>query len=443
MKGFCVALSIVLVSGGAFASHGSLLQKAKNSKLARKAVAIVASVGLACGAMSCGDSDDDLDTTKMVEEVVAVESVESAKIGMQYTAELFQASRRGAELAAKEINASGGINGMPLELLIRDNKRTPEHGIAVAEEFILHDNVHALVGPEFSTIAVQVGPVAQRYGVPMMTTAATNPAVTGAGDYVFMAAFTDSFQGKVMARLAYEDFESRTAAILNIADDVYSAGLADTFAHAFTHHGGEVVLRDSYPVDALEFGEQLAKVAAAMPDVVFVPGFTPDSPLIVKQGTELGIDTIWLGADGWDLPDLLETGGVALNGTYFSSYFSNVAPAHELPIESQQFTASYHAEYGEHPNGLAALAYDAIYLVAQAMQRAGNLDKAAIRAQIAETYNYSGATQLAGYDVNHHAEKSAVINTISNDEIVFFRLIQPVIDHSIHIHVPRPHNHHE
>ena len=435
MKRLGIMLAIVLVSGGALASNQvSLLQKAKNSKLVRKAVAVVASVGIVCGAMSCGDSDDDVATQGMVEETAVV--MESAKIGMQYTAELFQTSRMGAELAAKQINAQGGINGMPLELLIRDNGRTPEQGIVVAEEFILDDKVHALVGPEFSTIAVQVGPVAQRYGIPMMTTAATNPAVTGAGNYVFMAAFTDSFQGKVMARLAFEEFGARTAAVLNVADDVYSAGLADTFTHAFTHHGGEVILRDSYPVDALEFDDQLVKVAEARPDVVFVPGFTPDSPLIVKQGTEMGIDTIWMGGDGWDLPNLLETGGDALNGTYFSSYFSNVAPAEELPIESQIFTTAYMSEYGELPNGLSALAYDAVYLVAQAMQRATNLDGAAIRAEIEETYNYSGATQLAGYDINHHAEKSAVINTISDGKIVFFRLIQPVIDHSIHIHVP-------
>ena len=435
MKRLGIMLAIVLVSGGALASNQvSLLQKAKNSKLVRRAVAVVASVGIVCGAMSCGDSDDDVATQEMVEETAVV--MESAKIGMQYTAELFQTSRMGAELAAKQINAQGGINGVPLELLIRDNGRTPEQGIVVAEEFILDDKVHALVGPEFSTIAVQVGPVAQRYGIPMMTTAATNPAVTGAGNYVFMAAFTDSFQGKVMARLAFEEFGARTAAVLNVADDVYSAGLADTFTQAFTHHGGEVILRDSYPVDALEFDDQLVKVAEARSDVVFVPGFTPDSPLIVKQGTEMGIDTIWMGGDGWDLPNLLETGGDALNGTYFSSYFSNVAPAEELPIESQIFTTAYMSEYGELPNGLSALAYDAVYLVAQAMQRATNLDGAAIRAEIEETYNYSGATQLAGYDINHHAEKSAVINTISDGKIVFFRLIQPVIDHSIHIHVP-------
>lgn len=435
MKGLSIALAVVLLSGGALAGNqGSLLQKAKNSKLARKAVAIVASVGLACGAMSCGESEDDVVTQELTEETVMMGP---AKIGMQYTAELFQSSRMGAELAAQQINAQGGINGMPLELLIRDNGRTPEQGVAVAEEFITHDMVHALVGPEFSTIAVQVGPVAQRYGVPMMTTAATNPAVTGAGDYVFMAAFTDSFQGKVMARLAFEDFNSKTAAILHVADDVYSSGLADTFAHAFTHHGGQVVLRDSYPVDALEFDAQLVKVADAMPDVVFVPGFTPDSPLIVKQGTEMGIDTIWMGGDGWDLPDLLETGGDALSGTYFSTYFSTTAPADELPMESRHFTHNYLSEYGESPDGLAALAYDSIYLVAEAMQRAGSLDGATIRAEIEETYNYSGATMLAGYDINHHAEKSAVINTISDGEIVFFRLIKPVIDHSIHIHVPR------
>ena len=106
----------------------------------------------------------------------------------------------GAEMAVTEINQQGGLLGTQVELIGHINKEAvTEVSVQLAETLIVEDEIIALIGPNRSSHAVEVGPVAQRYGIPMVTTTATNPNVTNAGDLVFMASFTDSFQGAVMA----------------------------------------------------------------------------------------------------------------------------------------------------------------------------------------------------------------------------------------------------
>ena len=356
---------------------------------------------------------------------------ESVKIGLSYTSipdepTLEYGTRQGAELAVVQLNADGGVHGMPIELISKNNRGDPDHGVAVIEELITQDMVDAVIGPMFSTVAVPMSQVAQRYRVPLVTTGATNPAVTSAGNYVFMAAFTDDFQGKVMAQFATHELGAETAAILNLRDDVYSEGLSRLFTDNFTAFGGDVVAHESYPRGATDFTSQLAVIAAADPDVVFIPGFVPESPLAVKQGKQAGIDAIFLGGDGWDNSELLRVGGDALEGSYFSTFFSANVPAAEASAEARRFIVSYINEYNEAPTGFAALGYDALRIVAEAMRRAGpDMSAEAIRAEIEATNNYNGATSLSGYNGNRHATKSAVIMTVGGGEVVYYLQVEP------------------
>ena len=177
---------------------------------------------------------------------------------------------------------------------------------------------------------------------------------------------------------------------------------------------------------ATDFTSQLAVIAAADPDVVFIPGFVPESPLAVKQGKQAGIDAVFLGGDGWDNSELLRVGGDALEGSYFSTFFSANVPAAEASAEARRFIVSYINEYNAAPTGFAALGYDALRIVAEAMRRAGpDMSAEAIRAEIETTNNYSGATFLSGYNGNRHATKSAVIMTVGGGEVVYYLQVEP------------------
>ena len=158
-------------------------------------------------------------------------------------------------VAAAQINSAGGINGRTIVLFPRDNERSGGVTYNVTEELILAQKVHALVGPTFSTLAEVGDELAQRYGVPVVTIGSTNPGVTDEGDMIFLAAFTDSFQGFVMAKLATEELGANTAAVLYYDADVYSEGLAETFTNSFESMGGDVVASVAYPPynDVAEF----------------------------------------------------------------------------------------------------------------------------------------------------------------------------------------------
>ena len=354
------------------------------------------------------------------------------KIGFLYTSPDRNNSRYGAELATLQLNKAGGVRGrsiqliprgIPTQRLISENINDIEYVTALAEELIAEEQVSAIVGPNRSRYAVVVGELAQRHGIPMMATSATNPSVTAAGDFVFMAAFTDDFQGKVMAQFATQDLEAKTAAVLTHEGDVYSEGLSKTFIDNFA---GEVVANEFYTAGTTDFTAQLTAIAEATPDVVFSTGFIPEVPLAVRQAKEaIGITATFIGGDSWDNTALIPTTGTAVDGSFFSSGFSAEAKPSDLGEDAYQFVTAYTLMFDEVPDGGAALGYDALKLVVLAMRRTEHLTPTAIRDQLAATMNYSGATSISGYDRNRHTSKSVVIKRITNGEVQFHKLIEP------------------
>ena len=176
----------------------------------------------------------------------------SVKIGFIYSPPDPGTTRNGAELAVTLANEAGGINGVPIELLIMDDQRDPSIGVQRAKELI-DAGVLAIVGPDYSVIAVEVGAVAQQYGIPMVTTYPTNPNVTRNGNFSFMGAFIDPYQASVMANFAIQELGATTAAILTETDNSYSEGLSNTFIERFTALGGTIAAQQFYEADAHRF----------------------------------------------------------------------------------------------------------------------------------------------------------------------------------------------
>lgn len=347
------------------------------------------------------------------------------KIGVIYSSPTRSHTLNGAELAALQVNGAGGVHGQEIAIVARGNISDAEHAAAIAEELITQERVSAIVGPNLSSYAVPIGEITQQHGIPMVTTTATNPTVTAAGDFVFMAAFTDDFQGKVMAQFAIQDLKAKTAAVFTRSGSLYSEGLSQTFVDNFTAFGGNVLHAQFYMRGDTDFTAQLTEIAESSPDVFFLPGFSAEIPLVVEQAKALGITGILLGGDSWDNAPLISDNAELLEGSFFSTFFSANAAAGDLSEEGHQFFTAYAAIFGKAPDGGAALGYDALRIVVQAMQRADELTPTAIRDQIAATENYSGATLLSAYDENRHANKSAVINRIVNGEAQFHKLIKP------------------
>ncbi|MDE0081837.1 MAG: ABC transporter substrate-binding protein [Gammaproteobacteria bacterium] len=333
----------------------------------------------------------------------------------------------GAMIAVDEVNGRGGLLGRTVELVVRMGLEEAEAAVEAAETMIGSDQVVALIGPNRSSHAIEVGAVAQRHRVPMITTAATNPGVTAAGDLVFMAAFTDQFQGRVMAEFAAGTLGVTTAAVLTERGNVYSEGIGEFFIDHFRGSGGVIVAEESFERDAMEFALQLERIAAATPDAVFVPVRAEDVALLAVQARALpvhdaaGEPALFLGADAWDNAALLDNGGAAVEGSFFSSHFS---PDTDEPT-ARTFVDAYLARYAIPPTGGDAVSYDAVRLFLEAAARAGSLDADAVRREILATRQYAGATRISHYNGDRHPTKSAVIMTIENGVKRFYQQVDP------------------
>src|SRR5215207_2951213 len=286
-------------------------------------------------------------------------------------------TKNGIDLAFSEINAAGGVNGKTLEMVFEDDQGTPEKAKTVISKLINQDKVVAVLGEVASSNSLAAAPVAQEAKIPMITPSSTNPKVTEVGDYISRVCFIDPFQGSVMAKFSANTLKAKTAAILGDVNSDYSKGLTQFFEEEFTR----VVGKEAYTQTDPDFKGQLTKIRNLNPDVIYVPGYHGQVGIIAKQARELDMDMPLLGGDGWDSPELWKLGGAALKNTYISNHYSAENPAPEI----QNFVRAYKAKFNVEPDSLAALAYDAAKVLADALKRAGGTDSAKLRDAINST----------------------------------------------------------
>lgn len=335
------------------------------------------------------------------------------------TATFGQSTKKGIDLAFEEINARGGVKGRPLQALHEDDQGKPEEAAAVVQKLIDQDKVVAILGEVASSRSLAAAPICQAARIPMITPSSTNPKVTEVGDYIFRACFIDPFQGEVMARFAMSDLGLTRAALLTDVKNDYSVGLAQFFKETFTASGGTIVAEQSYSEGDKDFNGLLTKIKSANAEVIFIPGYYTEVGLIAQQARALGITQPLLGGDGWESPKLLEIGGPALEGAYYSNHYFAGAPIPRV----QEFVARYSAKFGEEPDSIAALAYDSAHLLADAMERAPSLQGSAIRDAIAATKDFPGVCGTVNFDAMRNPVKSAVILKVEGGAITFAKEI--------------------
>lgn len=329
------------------------------------------------------------------------------------TSSFGQSTKNGIEMARDEINAAGGINGRQIQLVIEDEQGEPGKVTTVVTKLLRQDGVVALLGEVASTNSLTAAPKAQEAKIPMITPSSTNPEVTRKGDYIFRVCFIDPFQGEVMAKFASNNLKAKKAAILSDFNSDYSKGLTQFFKQSFTGSGGQIVEEKSYTQSDRDFSSQLTAIRAANPDVIYVPGYYGQVGVIAKQARQQGITVPILGGDGWDAPQLWELGGDAMNNTFISNHYSIDDP---LPL-IQKFVTDYKARYGGvAPDALAALGYDAMKVLADALKRAGSTEGAKLRDAIAQTKDFPGVTGTITMNSERNVDKPAtVLELIAKD----------------------------
>ncbi len=334
--------------------------------------------------------------------------------------------RNAALLWEKQVNSRGGIQGRKVKILVEDDKGTPAETANAVSKLISQSKVLMIMGPVTSKCANAGAPIGQANKVPVLTPTATDQAVTAIGDHVFRACFIDPFQGQVMSKFALETLKAKTAAMLYDIGNDYTKGLAENFKKFFEAGGGKVVVSETYGAGESDFSAQLTKIKKANPDVLWLPDYYNTVGLITRQARQLGIKkAVFLGADGWDSPELLPIAGESIEGGFFSNHFfaGSTQPA------VVAFVRDYEAAYKSEPDALAALTWDACAIAESALnasiKKVGKLDRAALRDALAATRDAQGVSGKMAFDENRNPIKPAVILEVKNAKFAYKSTINP------------------
>lgn len=329
-----------------------------------------------------------------------------------------QAGAKGADLAVKELNDTGGILGRPLRIIEFDNQSTPL-GSSNAAKMAVHQGVSAVIGPYRSSHALSAAPILQAAGIPMIAPTATTPEVTLVGNYIFRVCFTDGFQGRVLADFARNDLKAQSAAVIINTSEQYSIFLSDSFKAFFTKNGGKIVLEDHYSGKAVDFSDILTRINAIRPDICFIPGYSRDSGLFIRHASKMEISLQFLGGDAWG-EQILDYAGTALEGAYFSAiWHPDIASE-----RNDHLKRLYFKELSEpiENNYRIPLTYDAVHLLADAIKRAGSTEPSKIQAALARTSGFQGVTGTITFDENGDpVNKKAVFMKFINGKWTFFK----------------------
>ena len=324
------------------------------------------------------------------------------------------AVENGAKLAAAEINEDGGVLGLDLEIIAYDSKGDPTEGVNAYNRLSQQDEVDALIGGTFSGVTLGLKDLAIADNMPVLTPTATHVDVTLDAPNVFRAAYTDSYQGQVAAVFAKEadDILATKAAVLYNSGDAYSDGLAVAFKAEF-EAGGGTVTEYTFSASDDDFSAVLANIDLSDAEVVFLPAYVAEVGAILTQAFNMGMDIPFVGGDGWDgiEADYAE----AAEGHYFGNHYAKSDPAEVVA----SFVENYETEYGESPNALAALAYDAVYAMAQAFEDAGSSDADSVIAALAGLEYNNAVTGSIKFDENGDPIKAlTIIQVVGGEHVV-------------------------
>ena len=375
-------------------------------------------------------------TLLTVTSVFAAKKPKTIKIGFNIpltgdSPKVGESAKFAGELIKSEINGAGGfeVKGEKymLEFVYVDNELKADSAINAANKLIDIDKVLASIGPEGSGRAIPAGEIYNDAKVPMVSPWATNPSVTKDRPYCFRACFLDPFQAPVAAKFASEQFGGKNVAIVYNLEDDYSKTLAELFKSEWESKYGKVVVFESFGQKDQDFSVQLTKVVNSTADFLYLPDYYNFVGLITSQAKDLGWSKPVMGSDSWGSADLFPLSKGAVVGAYFTTHYA----AKGATAKTKEFIDKYVKTYGYVPDDVAALTYDATYIVLQAIQDAGltgNLkkDRVAIKDAMGKIKSFAGVTGNMQFTPEGDPIKEAVVVRVTKEgEFEYVKSLKP------------------
>jgi branched-chain amino acid transport system substrate-binding protein len=319
-----------------------------------------------------------------------------------------EAIRQGLELARDEINAKGKVK---IELIFEDSKGEKNEAINATNKLIHKDNVVAIIGPTLSGEMFAAGPIAGQAGVSIMGTSTTAEGITEISDYVFRNSLPESIALPSAVKKAKEKFNLKKVAIMYSNNNDFSVSGFKTFEQAVKNNGMEIITVETFADKDTDFSAQLTKIGSLKPDAVFVAGLYQEAALILKKARELGISVPFIGNNGFNSPQLIKAAGSAAEGAVVASPWY---PGKD-DAKVKNFIAAFKAKYNKEPDQFSAQSYDALYIMADALEKAGTTsDRKKLRDNLANVKDFTGVTGKFAFDAKRNPAMDVTILVVKD-----------------------------
>ena len=321
------------------------------------------------------------------------------------------AEKNGINLAVEQINKAGGVDGKKIEVITKDNKSENAEASTAATNLAVQSQVNAMIGPATSGAVAAASLNAQKTGVPLLTPSGTQDDLTidkdGVKKYIFRTTFQDSFQGQVLAQYAYQNLNAKKVVLYYDNSSDYAKGIAEEFQRVYP---GEIVTVATFASGDKDFQSALTKFKDLDYDAIVMPGYYTETGIITKQARDMGIEVPILGPDGFNDDSFGDLAGVA--NTHDVYYVSGYSIETALSDKATQFIEAYKRKYGSEPNMFAALAYDSVYMIAEAAK--GAKTSIDIADNLAKLSQFDGVTGTMTIDKDHNPIKTALMVKMEN-----------------------------
>jgi branched-chain amino acid transport system substrate-binding protein len=326
---------------------------------------------------------------------------------------LGEQSKRGLDLAIEKINSAGGIRSKIIKVIYEDSKGETNSAVSGLNKLIKYDKVPAVIGELSSTITLALAPIAEKNKIFLISPTASTPRLSNIGKYFFRVCASDVFEGTTMAEYAYNVLKIKKIGILFINND-YGIGLKDAFNLKYKELGGNVKIEEPFEPQGDDFRTQLMKIGAQKVEAIYLPGYAPEIGIIFRQARELGLDFKFLSSIDFENPKTVELAGNLIEGTIYTAY--NYDPNRHDNI-TMEFTNAFKKKFNDTPGIYAALSYDSMLVLADALRDGTSPDK--IMNRLYKIDGLKGVTGDISFDEDGNVKHLIVLKTYRNGSFIF------------------------
>ncbi len=317
-----------------------------------------------------------------------------------------QSALHGAELAVKQVNGSGGVNGKMLELVVYDDQASPKESAPLAVKMITKDGVVAGISGSYSGATRAAATIFAEAKVPYISAYAIHPDITRAGDYVFRTSFMGEVQGRAGAKLIGEMLGKKRVVMVTLNND-FGKSLAAGFKEQAKNFGVSVLAEYDYSIKDREFGPIISKIKADKPDAIYASGYFFTAGPMVSQIRAAGLSQPIIGQEGYDSQKFIEIAGKASEGVMITTSLDRDSSS----PETKDFISGFAKKAGYPADMVAASGHTALLVVADALKRAGSNDAAALRDAISKT-SLSASTGKISFNALGEVQKDVQVQVV-------------------------------